>query len=145
MFDIEEQIEKIGANFDGFREDYNKRVDEIEKRMNRQVLGHPGGRSAPGELVEARAELGQFARSGLARLPWRLSSASSRRVLTYSITAAEAVPPISSNRASPCSPTISALPAPRTRSRSSSLSDLRPPEAHVRIVTSIRSLPGCRQ
>ena len=27
----------------------------------------------------------------------------------------------------------------------SSLSDLRPPEAHVRIVTSIRSLPGCRQ
>ena len=30
-------------------------------------------------------------------------------------------------------------------SRSSSLSDLRPPEAHVRIVTSIRSLPGCRQ
>ena len=32
-----------------------------------------------------------------------------------------------------------------TNKPSSSLSDLRPPEAHVRIVTSIRSLPGCRQ
>ena len=31
------------------------------------------------------------------------------------------------------------------RNPPSSLSDLRPPEAHVRIVTSIRSLPGCRQ
>jgi formylglycine-generating enzyme required for sulfatase activity len=27
----------------------------------------------------------------------------------------------------------------------SSLSDLRPPEVHVRIATSIRFLPGCRQ